>query len=108
MECVVYNWHADCGLGTHELRQMTLRIEKGSTGNCTVLKLIGQIRCEDLDELRAQMEAGEPQLVLDLDELALVDVEVVRFLGACEGRGMEFINCPPYIREWVKREAEKK
>jgi hypothetical protein len=108
MECVVCAWQADCSLGAHEFRPMTLRIEKGSMGDYTVLKLIGQIRFEDLDGLRAQMKNDEPQLVLDLDELALVDVEVVRYLSACESRGIKFVNCPPYIREWIKRESEKK
>ena len=87
---------------------MTLRIEKISTLSRTLLKVSGQIRSEDLGELRSQMEGGGRLEVWDLDELTLVDVEVVRFLGACEGRGIEFVNCPPYIREWMKREAEKK
>ena len=47
--------------------------------------------------------------VLDLDEVTLVDVEVVRFLGMCEAKGVELAHCSPYIREWVFREqaAEK-
>jgi hypothetical protein len=87
---------------------MTLRIEKISTGGRTLLKVSGEIRSEDLCELSSQMEGDARTEVWDLDELMLVDVEVVRFLGSCEGRGIEFVNCPPYIREWMKREAQKK
>ena len=87
---------------------MTLRIERMTTARGALLKVCGQIRSEDLGELRKQLDSGAGARVMDLDELALVDVEVVRFLGACEGRGIEFVNCPPYIREWMKREAEKK
>lgn len=87
---------------------MTLRIERITTASGTLLKVCGQIRSEDLGELEKQMEYGGEVKVLDLDELALVDVEVVRFLGGCEGRGIEFVNCPPYVREWMKREAEKR
>jgi hypothetical protein len=42
--------------------------------------------------------------VLDLDEVTLVDVEVVRFLGTCEKEGTALLHCPPYIREWISRE----
>jgi hypothetical protein len=41
---------------------------------------------------------------MDLDEVTLVDVEVVRFLGACEAEGAEVLGCSPYIREWIRRE----
>jgi hypothetical protein len=87
---------------------MTLRIERMTTARGALLKVCGQIRSEDLEELQKQLDSGAGARVMDLDELALVDVEVVRFLGACEGRGIEVVNCPPYIREWMKREAEKK
>jgi hypothetical protein len=86
---------------------MTLRIEKKSRGGLTVLKLIGQIRSGDLDELRSHLNGGDPLVVLDLDELTLVDAAVVRFLGAYEGSGVELLNCAPYIREWIRREKER-
>jgi len=44
---------------------------------------------------------------LDLDEVTLVDVEVVRFLGGCEAKGMTLLHCPPYIREWIAREQRQ-
>ena len=43
-------------------------------------------------------------IVLDLEEVTLVDVEVVRFLGICETKCVELVHCSPYIREWVFRE----
>jgi hypothetical protein len=39
-----------------------------------------------------------------LEEVTLVDVEVVRFLGMCEANGVELVHCSPYIREWIRRE----
>ena len=86
---------------------MTLRIEKKSRDGVTVLKLIGQIRSDDLDELKTHVNGGDPLVVLDLDELTLVDAAVVRFLGAFEGCGVELLNCAPYIREWIRREKER-
>jgi anti-anti-sigma regulatory factor len=87
---------------------MTLRIERDSSRGFTVLKLIGQIKSGDVEELSAQILPGDTQVVLDLDELALVDASVVRFLSASEESGVELANCPPYIREWIKREKEQK
>jgi hypothetical protein len=46
----------------------------------------------------------QAQPPLDLEEVILVDVEVVRFLGMWEAKGVELSHCSPYIREWVFRE----
>jgi hypothetical protein len=87
---------------------MTLRIETALRGKLTILRLIGQIRTSDLEELQGQVDKNESPMQFDLDELTLVDVGVVRFLSQCENRGVELENCPLYIREWIKREREKK
>jgi hypothetical protein len=91
----------------HELGHMTLRIDQRSQQGRTVLKLIGQIHSEDLEDFKAQTLAAGPGMAFDLEELTLVDVGVVRYLGECERRGVELLNCPPYIREWIKRERER-
>ncbi|HEX4379712.1 MAG TPA: hypothetical protein VH022_06750 [Candidatus Acidoferrum sp.] len=92
----------------YELGHMTLRIEQSSQQGRTVLKLIGQIHSEDLDDFRAQTLGAGPGMAFDLDELTLVDAGVVRYFGECEERGVEVLNCPPYIREWIKRERDRK
>jgi hypothetical protein len=86
------------------LLQMTLRIETTSDGQTATLRLIGRMESEYLDELQAQVRRHRPQVVLDLYEVTLVDVGVVRFLIACEAQGIELLNCAPYIREWMGRE----
>jgi anti-anti-sigma regulatory factor len=83
---------------------MTLRIVKISDGARTVLMLSGRIQARDIGELREQMDGRTRGTVLDLQEVTLVDVEVVRFLGLCEAKGVELAHCSPYIREWVFRE----
>jgi hypothetical protein len=85
---------------------MTLRIERGSEGPRTTIRLIGRMQAEHLDELKAQMKDGGPRVTLDLSELSLVDVDVVRFLGICQREGVELLHCPPYIREWIARERQ--
>jgi hypothetical protein len=84
---------------------VTLKIETLVGEHGTTLKLIGRIRREHLDELRGQIAASAAR-VLELGEVTLVDVEAVRFLSACESKGIHLQNCPGYIREWIVREQE--
>jgi len=83
---------------------MTLRIETMSDGATTTIRLIGEVNSEHLTGLTEQIRSIGSRTVLDLDEVTLVDVEVVRFLGRCESEGIESINCAPYVREWMIRE----
>ena len=83
---------------------MTLKIEKDCLGQKTVIRLSGRLRAEHLDELKAQLEGDCQGIELDLEGVTLVDVEVVRFLSACEDGGVELLHCCPYIREWMLRE----
>jgi hypothetical protein len=58
-------------------------------------------------EVARQLEASGPGAVLQLDEVTLVDVEVVRFLNRCELNGVRLVNCSPYIREWMRRDQSR-
>jgi hypothetical protein len=85
---------------------VTLKIETLAAEHGTTLKLIGRIRAEHLDELRRQIAASAPTIVLELAEVTLVDADVVRFLGGCESEGIRLQHCSAYIREWIVREQE--
>ncbi len=50
------------------------------------------------------MKGKAERIVLDLEEVTLVDLEVVRFLGVSEAEGVELVNCSPYIRDWISKE----
>ena len=50
------------------------------------------------------MKGKAEQIVLDLEEVTLVDLDVVRFLGVSEAERFELVNCSPYIRDWIFRE----
>src|SRR6267378_8208927 len=81
------------------------KIEKLAEGNTTVLRLVGRINAKHLDELNQLIADAKPKVVkLDLSEVTLVDVEVVRFFGDQEQQGVELVKCSPYIREWIQRE----
>jgi anti-anti-sigma regulatory factor len=85
---------------------VTFKIEKHRDGHSTTIRLIGRMRAEHLSELEKQIKENESKIVLDLEELNLVDVEAVRFLGKCEARGVTLLNCSPYIRDWIGKERD--
>ena len=85
---------------------MTLKIERYSDGAGTTIRLIGRMRAEDSMELEKQIRESESKVVLDLEELNLVDVEAVRFLGMCETQGVALLNCSAYIRNWIGKERD--
>ena len=75
-----------------------------SVSGGTTIRLIGRVRSEHLQELKEQVATAGPGVALDLDEVTLVDVDAVRFLGACEAEGAQLLHCSPYIRDWMLRE----
>ena len=90
----------------HYATCVTLKIEKTLGEQCTIIKLMGRIRAEHLDELKSQIAGSEPKIVLELGEVSLVDADVVRFLITCEAEGIQLLNCSAYIRQWIVRERE--
>jgi hypothetical protein len=79
---------------------MTLRIERVQGG----IRLSGEFRVGQLDQVKAEIERSESPVVLDLEELGLIDLEGVRFLNECEAKGVSILRCSPYIREWMLQE----
>jgi hypothetical protein len=86
---------------------VTLKIEKIVHKRRTTVRLIGRVRAEDLPGVARQLEGSGPRTVLELDEMTLVDVDVVRFLNRCETEGVRLVKCSPYIREWMSREQNR-
>ena len=83
-----------------------MKIEKVLKRGKTTVRLCGHFQAEHVGELNNQLQDNGPRFVLDLKEVTLVDVEVVRFLGVCEANGVKFVHCPQYIREWMNRERK--
>jgi hypothetical protein len=84
--------------------ELTLKIERDSHRGKTTIFLIGRFGSEHLEELKTQISTGAPQIVLDLREVTIVDVDVVRFLVACKTGGARIVHCSRFIREWMVRE----
>jgi len=80
---------------------MTLKIESAFDGKAVTVRLSGRIEEDHLDAIQAEVRRYYPRLVFNLGEATLVDREVVRFLAEQELEGVELLECPRYIREWI-------
>jgi hypothetical protein len=83
---------------------MTMKIERISSKRRTRIRLSGGFRVQHIDQVKAEIERCDPGVALDLEEVDLVDVEAVRFLNACQSKGIRTLHCSAYIREWMLRE----
>lgn len=81
-----------------------LKIEKDTGGCVTRLRLSGRIQSDQIASIRSEMDGDCATKVLDLSEVTLVDLGVVRFLISCEDEGTELVQCPAYVHEWMLRE----
>jgi len=66
-----------------------LRIEKDCHGCLTRLLLSGRIQSDDIVSVQTAMSGCCERKILDLREVTLVDLEVVRFQVSCEDEGIE-------------------
>jgi hypothetical protein len=83
---------------------MTLKIERFRTR----VRLSGELRSKDLDQVKTELQECGASAVLDLEEVSLADVEGVRFLNGCAAKGVSVVHCSPYIREWMLRERTER
>ena len=78
---------------------MTLRIVADVREDGTTIRLIGRMRAEHVEHVRAEIAAGRAPAALDLDEVTLADVDAVRFLVAAEREGITLLSlCAVYPR----------
>ena len=86
---------------------VTLKIETCRHGNLTILRLIGRLRAEHVQELERLMTRSGSDISLDLKEVTLVDADVIKFLATCAPRVIPLLNCPAYITDWISKEQER-
>ena len=79
------------------------KIRRSEAERDAVFALSGRIEGSHASDLQKlfEAEADLTHITLDLEEVRLVDREAVRFLAACEARGIKLKNCSSYIREWI-------
>jgi anti-anti-sigma regulatory factor len=81
-----------------------LRVQRLEDQALAIFALSGRIEEQNVSELQklVETEAETTEITLDLEEIRLVDREGVKFLAACEARGIKLKNCPSYIRQWIQ------
>ena len=85
---------------------MVVKIETLGAPDGSTIRLVGRLSVEHLPLLIAQIDAAQGPLVLEMGEVTLVCVDVVRFLIDCQTRGIQLRGCSAYIREWIVREQK--
>ena len=81
-----------------------IQIETSVRRHQVTFAVIGRIESNDLPELKRVIESHDPPVILDLKGVRLVDRDGVTFLANFETDNGRITNCPPYIREWIRRE----
>jgi hypothetical protein len=81
-----------------------LKIQKPEDQTSVIFSVSGRIEAAHLLELQMLFDSEllPADMALDLEELRLVDRQAVRFLAACEARGIQLRHCPSYVREWIQ------
>jgi hypothetical protein len=85
-----------------------LRIRRITTDDLVIFILSGRIREHHISELTDLLAAEKDgsRIVFDLEEVRLVHRDAVRFLAACEARGILLQNCPAFVREWIQKGSD--
>ena len=81
-----------------------MKIERNSQAGKTTVRLIGHFQSEHIGEMKKQLQHSGPLFILDLKEVTVVDVDVVRFLVESKAGGVKIVHCSEYIRKWMARE----
>ena len=92
----------NCSVGS----TLTFKIERVAGANRLTIRLIGQLDADCIPELEAQIASGGDGINFEMEEVTLMDIDVVRFLAACEERGIRLRGCSGYISDWIRRERD--
>jgi len=86
---------------------MTLRIERTSEGEREIIRLIGRLEQENLGTLEIETRRPGRVICIDLRDVTLIDIHIVRYLIARQYDGAVLQNIPAFIQEWMRREQER-
>jgi hypothetical protein len=83
---------------------MACRVERlVERGHLALFRISGYLREKHLNLIEEMMAKEADPVAFDLTEVTLVDSEAVKFLAACDAKGIEIRNCPAFIREWMSK-----
>ena len=78
-----------------------LKIVRSANPVSVTFSLSGHIDLEHIALLQTTFEAETLPVLLDLTEVSRVDREAVPTLARWNSEGVQFLNCPAYLRGWI-------
>ena len=68
-----------------------------------ILHISGHIQESHISMIEDLIAKETGPLIFDLQEVTLVGLEGIKFLAACDARGIELRDCPAFIRERLSK-----
>jgi PAS domain-containing protein len=85
----------------------TLRIRSQAEVSANTEGTAPRQNTNTVDSVDSKSKDSGPAVALDLNEVTLVDMDVVYFLGVCQKQGVKLLHCAPYICDWIAKEQER-
>jgi hypothetical protein len=73
------------------------------------LAVCGSVGENQLPEIKRYLDAGRGlahHVALDLSEVTLIDRTAARFFAEQMRRGVQLLDCPSYLEQWILRELK--
>lgn len=80
-----------------------LKIVRSENSDRVVFFLSGRIDQEHVVLLQGSFEAETLPIHLDMREVTRVDRQVVMTLARWSAEGIALVNCPAYLRNWIRK-----
>ena len=84
--------------------------EAHPTERAVTLLLNGKF-CEDaipeLEQSISEARGAQQRIVIDLSEVTLVDRKAVQYFSDQTGSDIKLVNCPIYLRRWIKQVSDE-
>jgi ABC-type transporter Mla MlaB component len=89
-------------------RGAMLKIVRSASSTEVTYALSGRIDQEHLEELQKAFDAEQMAITLDMREVTRVDRDTIATLARWNSKGIEFRNCPTYLRNWIAKAQDPK
>lgn len=80
-------------------------------GECSVTLLLNGKFSEDaipeLEQSIADARGMHQRIFIDLSEVTLVDRKAVQYISDQAGSDVKLVNCPIYLRHWIKEVSDE-
>ncbi len=89
--------------------QYRIRTERHPAERAVTLLLNGKFSEEalpDLEQSICEAKGSQQRVYIDLSEVTLVDRKTVQYFSSRAGHDVKLVNCPIYLRGWIKTSDE--